>query len=64
MRIDFTRQGTATTIREAVIFGPQLGVTFNGVVDFVRDRISLSGTFIPAYGLNNAFASIRCWATC
>jgi hypothetical protein len=58
MRIDFSRVGSATTIREALIFGPQLGVTFNGVIDQARDRISLSGTFIPAYGLNNAFASI------
>jgi hypothetical protein len=58
MRIDFTRTGTATTVRDALIFGPQIGITFNGLVDFVRDRISLSGTFIPAYGLNNAFASI------
>jgi hypothetical protein len=33
-------------------------VTFNGVVDFARDSVSLSGTYIPAYGLNNAFASI------
>jgi hypothetical protein len=58
MRIDFNRTGSATTIRESVIFGPQIGVTFNGIVDFARDRISLSGTYIPAYGLNNAFAQI------
>ncbi len=58
MRIDFTRTGTSTAIRDALIFGPAIGVTFNGVVDFARDRVSLSGTYIPAYGLNNAFASI------
>jgi hypothetical protein len=58
MRIDFSRDGAETTIKEAVIFGPQIGLTFNGIVDLVRDRISLSGTFIPAYGLNNAFAQI------
>jgi hypothetical protein len=58
MRIDFSREGAETTIKEAVIFGPQIGLTFNGIVDLVRDRISLSGTFIPAYGLNNAFAQI------
>jgi hypothetical protein len=58
MRIDFSREGAETSIKEAVIFGPQIGLTFNGIVDLVRDRISLSGTFIPAYGLNNAFAQI------
>lgn len=58
MRIDFTREGTETAIRDAVIFGPQLGLTFTGVVDQTRDRVSLSGTYVPAYGLNNAFAQI------
>ncbi len=58
MRIDFTRTGSSTQIREAVIFGPQIGLSFSGMVDFVRDRISLSGTYVPAYGLNNAFAQI------
>jgi Protein of unknown function len=58
MRIDFTREGSETTIKDAVIFGPQLGVTFNGSIDPIRDRISLSGTYVPAYGLNNAFAQI------
>jgi hypothetical protein len=58
MRIDFSRDGSETTIKDAVIFGNQLGLTFNGVVDLLRDRISLSGTFVPAYGLNNAFSQI------
>jgi Protein of unknown function len=58
MRIDFTRDGSETSIKDAVIFGPQLGVTFNGSIDPIRDRISLSGTYVPAYGLNNAFAQI------
>jgi hypothetical protein len=58
MRIDFSRDGTETTIKDAVIFGNQLGLTFNGVVDLIRDRISLSGTYVPAYGLNNAFSQI------
>jgi len=58
MRIDFSREGTETTIKDAVIFGSQLGLTFNGVIDPARDRISLSGTYIPAFGLNNVFSQI------
>jgi hypothetical protein len=58
LRVDFSRDGNEITIKEAVIFGPQLGITFNGLLDQVKDRISLSGTFVPAYGLNNAFAQI------
>jgi len=58
MRVDFTREGTEIAVKDAVIFGPQLGLTFNGMVDPTRDRVSLSGTYVPAYGLNNAFAQI------
>jgi hypothetical protein len=58
MRIDFAREGSETAVKDAVIFGQELGLTFNGVIDQIRDRISLSGTFVPAYGLNNAFAQI------
>ena len=58
MRVDFSRDVNEITIKEAVIFGPQVGITFNGLLDQSKDRISLSGTFIPAYGLNNAFAQI------
>jgi hypothetical protein len=58
MRIDFAREGAETTIKEAVIFGPQIGINFNGLIDTARDRISVSGTFIPAFGLNNAFSQI------
>jgi Protein of unknown function len=58
MRVDFIRDGSEITIKDAVIFGPQVGITFNGLLDQAKDRISLSGTFVPAYGLNNAFAQI------
>jgi hypothetical protein len=58
MRMEFNREGNEITIRDAVIFGPQLGLTFNGLVDNQRDRVSLSGTYIPAFGINNAFAQV------
>jgi hypothetical protein len=58
MRMDFVVEGGKTTIRDAVIFGPEIGLTFNGLIDNARDRISLSGTFVPAYGLNNALSQI------
>ncbi|MFM9974293.1 MAG: hypothetical protein ACKVON_06920 [Beijerinckiaceae bacterium] len=58
MRIDFSREGTQTTVKDAVIFGPQIGISFNGVLDQERDRISMSGTYVPVYGLNNAFSQI------
>ena len=41
-----------------MIFGQQIGLTFNGLIDQQRDRVSLSGTFIPAFGLNNALSQV------
>jgi hypothetical protein len=58
MRLQFALDNGKTTIRDAVIFGPEIGITFNGLVDNSRDRVSLSGTFVPAYGLNNALSQI------
>jgi hypothetical protein len=58
MRLEFQKVGSLMTLREAVIFGPQIGLNFSGTIDQVRDRISLSGTFIPAFGLNNAFSQL------
>jgi hypothetical protein len=58
LRAEIVRAGAATTLKEAVIFGPQIGLTLQGTTDAVRDRISMSGTFVPAYGLNNAFAQV------
>ena len=58
LRLDFSRDGSETTIKDAVIYGQQIGLTFNGLIDQQRDRVSLSGTFIPAFGLNNALSQI------
>ena len=36
----------------------QVGFTLGGYIDYARDRMDISGTFVPAYGLNNAFAQV------
>jgi hypothetical protein len=40
------------------MFGPQLGATVEGSIDFAHDKVALSGTFVPIYGLNNLFSQI------
>jgi hypothetical protein len=57
-RVDFTRTAGHLAFREASIVGAQVGFTLSGWVDFSRDRADISGTFVPAYGLNNAFAQV------
>jgi len=54
----FDRRAGRVQLRDGIIWGPQVGIKLDGTVDFARDRTDLTGTFIPAYALNNAFARI------
>ena len=58
MAAGFMRGGGQMVIREGVIYGPQIGIKLDGAIDFNRDTANLSGTFVPAYGLNNLFSQI------
>jgi hypothetical protein len=58
MQVDFNRTPGRFNIREAVIFGPAIGATVDGVLDFAGDRVHLRGTYVPAYGLNNLFGQL------
>ncbi|MXQ12436.1 DUF3971 domain-containing protein [Microvirga makkahensis] len=57
-RADFTRTSGRVDFREAAIYGNQIGFTLDGYIDYSRDRMDISGTFVPAYGLNNVFAKV------
>lgn len=57
-RVDFTRTAGRLDFKDAAIFGSQVGFTLGGYIDYARDRVDISGTFVPAYGLNNAFAQV------
>jgi hypothetical protein len=54
----FTKTGNKVDVRQGSMFGPQVGATVEGTIDFARDRVALSGTFVPIYGLNNLFSQI------
>ena len=54
----FRRAGSRIDWRDVVIWGPQVGFNLAGFVDFTRDRTDITGTFVPAYMLNNAFSQV------
>ena len=56
--IDFSKNGSKVEVKDGAIFGPQMGATVQGTVDFGRDKLALSGTFVPIYGVNNLFAQV------
>lgn len=58
LQVNFQRAGSRLDLRDGTIYGPQVGLTVDGWLDFVRDRVSLDGTFVPAYGVNNLASQI------
>jgi hypothetical protein len=58
MRVEFTRSPGKVAMREGVVWGPTLGATVEGHLDYTRDQVSLRGTLIPAYALNNMFGRL------
>lgn len=54
----FARIGSRIELRDATIYSPAIGTTAEGWVDFGADKVDMSGTFVPAYGLNNLLARI------
>lgn len=57
-RVDFQRNAGRLDFKDAAIWGAAIGFTLGGYIDYPRDKLDISGTFVPAYGLNNAFAQV------
>ncbi|HSI42457.1 MAG TPA: DUF3971 domain-containing protein [Xanthobacteraceae bacterium] len=58
LQVDFRRSAGELAIREGAIWGPAIGSTFDGSLDFANDRAAIRGTYVPAYGLNNLFSRL------
>lgn len=58
LKADFSRTASRLEFRDAVLFGQQVGFTLGGWIDYAKSLTDISGTFVPAYGLNNAFAQV------
>ncbi|MGE3898134.1 MAG: AsmA-like C-terminal region-containing protein, partial [Variibacter sp.] len=58
MRVEFTRSPGRFTVRDGVVWGPSVGATMDGYLDYSRDEVRLRGTFVPAYALNNMFGRL------
>ncbi len=51
------RDGTLS-VENGVVRGVQVGATFQGTVKDANGKMDLTGTFMPAYGLNRLFAEV------
>lgn len=48
----------AVVVSEGVVRGPQIGASFQGTVRDAEGRIDMTGTFMPAYGVNRLFGEL------
>jgi hypothetical protein len=55
---DFTRTGGRVDIPLARTYGPSLGLTATGYLDYDTDKIEIRGTVVPAYALNSLIGQI------
>jgi hypothetical protein len=58
MDIRFSRKGDTLTLEEGILQGAVVGGTVGGTVDLNTREMSLTGTFVPIFALNNLFAKI------
>lgn len=48
----------ALSVENGIVRGEQIGATFQGMVRDVVGNLDMTGTFMPAYGLNRLFAEL------
>ena len=58
LRSEFTRQSGQLTISEGVVKGPTIGLTIEGSINYNSNKVCMSGTIVPMYGLNNMFGQL------
>jgi hypothetical protein len=54
----FSRSAGRIDLHDAVIYDQQMGLTAQGFIDYSGDRVDLSGTFVPAYQINNLITQV------
>ncbi|MBN8998832.1 MAG: hypothetical protein J0H54_05395, partial [Rhizobiales bacterium] len=58
MRLEYTKRGPKIVIEDAVLRGASVGATLDGTLDLAKQRVSLAGTYLPAYAFNNLFGRV------
>ncbi len=58
LQVRFQRDGSRLDLSEGTMHGEAIGLTIEGSLDFVHDRVDMNGTFVPVYAFNNIFARL------
>jgi hypothetical protein len=63
LQVQFRRAGNRLDLTDGTMSGSAIGLTVDGWLDYVADRVDVTGTFIPAFALNNMFSKIPVFGT-
>jgi hypothetical protein len=55
---NYSKNGSIIAISDALLRGAAVGATFGGRIDLSNSRVNITGTYLPAYALNNFFGKI------
>ena len=58
LHAELQKTGGRLVVSDGVIANSEIGSTLEGWFDFDRDTFDISGTFVPAYGVNNLFGKL------
>ncbi len=58
LQAEFGWAGGKLSLRDGIMSGPEMGLTFDGYVDLARETVDIGGSYVPAYGLNNLVSNI------
>jgi len=58
VNVPFSARGKMVTIREGRAAGAAIGATFSGTLDRKTNRVDLSGSLVPVYGLNSMLGAL------
>ncbi|HXI99757.1 MAG TPA: DUF3971 domain-containing protein, partial [Micropepsaceae bacterium] len=56
--VPFNARAKMVTIREGRAAGPAIGATFGGTLDRKAEKLDMTGTLVPIYGLNNLLGAV------
>ncbi len=58
LKVDFHRTGSRLELKDATMYGPEIGLSVDGWLDYSHDQVAMKGTFVPVFAINNLFAQI------
>ncbi|PLX39249.1 MAG: hypothetical protein C0606_01570 [Hyphomicrobiales bacterium] len=56
--VTFSKNGDLLKVGEGVLRGAAVGGTVRGAINLKNQRVDMTGTMVPAYGINNLFGRI------